>query len=90
MRYTYLPRGVCSRRMDVSLEGGTIREVEITGGCHGNLQAVSRLVRGMDARRAIELLEGIRCGYKDTSCPDQLAKALKEALAREAESPSGN
>lgn len=83
MRYTYLPRGVCSRRMDVDLEGDKILEVEITGGCQGNLQGISRLVQGMEAQKAIELLEGIRCGFKDTSCPDQLAKALKEALARQ-------
>ena len=80
MRHTYLPRGVCSRRMDFELENGTIKSVEITGGCEGNLTGISRLVAGMDAEKAIELLRGIRCGFKETSCPDQLARALEEAL----------
>ena len=80
MRHTYLPRGVCSRRMDVELENGAIKSVEITGGCDGNLKGISRLVAGMDAEKAIELLRGIRCGFKETSCPDQLARALEEAL----------
>ena len=80
MRHTYLPRGVCSRRMDVELENGAIKSVEITGGCEGNLTGISRLVAGMDAEKAIGLLRGIRCGFKETSCPDQLARALEEAL----------
>ena len=80
MRHTYLPRGVCSRRMDVELENGAIKSVEITGGCDGNLKGISRLVAGMDAEKAIELLRGIRCGFKETSCPDQLSRALEEAL----------
>ena len=80
MRYTYLPRGVCSRRMDVDVEDGKIRSVEILGGCDGNLQGITKLVQGMDAQRAIDLLSGIRCGFKETSCPDQLAKALRQAL----------
>ena len=83
MRHTYLPRGVCSRRMDVELENGAIKSVEITGGCDGNLKGISRLVAGMDAEKAIELLRGIRCGFKETSCPDQLARALEEALKKE-------
>ncbi len=80
MRYTYLPRGVCSRRMDVDVEDGKIRSVEILGGCDGNLKGITKLVQGMDAQRAIDLLSGIRCGFKETSCPDQLAKALRQAL----------
>ena len=83
MRYTYLPRGVCSRRMDVELEKGIIKSVEITGGCDGNLKGISRLVEGMDARKAVELLKGIRCGFKETSCPDQLSRALEEALEKQ-------
>ena len=66
--------------MDVELENGAIKSVEITGGCDGNLKGISRLVAGMDAEKAIELLRGIRCGFKETSCPDQLARALEEAL----------
>ena len=80
MRYTYLPRGVCSRRMDVDVEDGKIRSVEMLGGCDGNLKGITKLVQGMDAQRAIDLLSGIRCGFKETSCPDQLAKALRQAL----------
>ena len=77
MQYTYYPQGVCSQRMDVEVEDGKIQKVEVLGGCNGNLQGISRLVVGMDVEEAIRRLEGIRCGGKPTSCPDQLAKALK-------------
>ena len=77
--YTYTPRGVCSRRMTVALEDGVIRDVRIEGGCNGNLQGISRLVTGMKAEDAIARMQGIHCGGKPTSCPDQLAKALKQA-----------
>ena len=78
--YTYTPRGVCSRRMTVALEDGVIRDVRIEGGCNGNLQGISRLVIGMNAEDAIERMQGIRCGGKPSSCPDQLAQALTQAL----------
>ncbi len=78
--YTYTPRGVCSRRMTVALEDGVIRDVRIEGGCNGNLQGISRLVIGMKAEDAIERMQGIRCGGKPSSCPDQLAQALTQAL----------
>ena len=78
--YTYMTKGVCSRRMTVELEDGIIRDVRIEGGCNGNLQGISRLVVGMKATDAIERMQGISCGGKPTSCPDQLAKALTEAL----------
>lgn len=84
MTIQYKTRGVCSRQMNVKLEDGVIQDVDIIGGCHGNLQGISRLVKGMKAEDAIERMEGIRCGYKQTSCPDQLSKALKIALAEEA------
>ena len=77
MTYTYRPRGVCSQRMDLDVEDGKIRSLEVLGGCDGNLQGISRLVVGMDVDEAIRRLEGIRCGFKPTSCPDQLAQALK-------------
>ena len=77
--FTYYPSGVCSQMIEIELDGDVIKDVVFTGGCHGNLQAVSRLVVGMTADQAIERLEGIRCGFKSTSCPDQLAKALKAA-----------
>ena len=83
MTYTYYPRGVCSQRMDLEVEDGVIRRVEVLGGCSGNLQGISRLVVGMKAEEAIRRMEGIRCGGKPTSCPDQLAKALKVCLAGE-------
>ncbi len=77
MTYVYQPRGVCSQRMEVEVEDGRILRVEVLGGCSGNLQGISRLVVGMDVDEAIRRMEGIRCGTKPTSCPDQLAKALK-------------
>lgn len=80
--FVYYPQGVCSQMMEIELDGDTIKEVVITGGCHGNLQAVSKLVQGMKVDEAIEKLEGIRCGFKPTSCPDQLSKALKKATGR--------
>ena len=83
MTYTYTPRGVCSRRMVVELsDSGVIKNVRIDGGCNGNLQGISRLVQGMKAEEAIERMEGISCGGKGTSCPDQLAQALRIALAK--------
>lgn len=81
--YTYTPKGVCSRRMTVELEDGVIRDVRIEGGCNGNLQGISRLVVGMRAEDAIARMRGIQCGGKPTSCPDQLAAALTEALEQE-------
>ena len=87
MTYSYAPRGVCSSRIDLELEGDIIKSVRFTGGCNGNLQGISRLVQGMTAGEAIARLEGIRCGYKPTSCPDQLSRALREALARTPAAP---
>ena len=83
MTYTYTPRGVCSRRMVVELsDSGVIENVRIDGGCNGNLQGISRLVQGMKAEEAIARMEGISCGGKPTSCPDQLAQALRKAMAK--------
>ncbi len=82
MTYTFTPRGVCSRRMTVELEDGVIRAVHVEGGCDGNLQGISRLVVGMSAQDAIDRLKGIRCGFRPTSCPDQLSQALEQALAQ--------
>ena len=80
MEFTYRPRGVCSQLMEIEVEGDKIKHVKVTGGCGGNLQGISRLVEGMDIKEAISRMEGIRCGFKPTSCPDQLAKALKQCL----------
>lgn len=83
MTITYRPKGVCSRLMRVEVEDGIIRQVEVQGGCSGNLQGISRLLVGMPVQQAIERMEGVRCGGKPTSCPDQLAKALRQALLGE-------
>lgn len=77
MTYTYEPKGVCSQLITMEVEDGILQSVSFLGGCHGNLQGISRLVAGMKVEDVIEKLEGIRCGYKNTSCPDQLARALK-------------
>ena len=75
---TYTPVGVCSRKMDIEVDNGIITAVKISGGCAGNTQGVSKLLIGMKVEDAIARLEGIRCGFKSTSCPDQLARALKK------------
>ena len=81
MTYTYIPKGVCSRKMTVELnDDHTIQAVRVEGGCNGNLPGISRLVVGMDAQEAIRRMRGIQCGFKPTSCPDQLATALEQAL----------
>lgn len=77
----YVTKGVCSRAIDIELEGDVIRSVKFTGGCSGNTQGIAALVVGMNAKDAIARLSGIRCGFKPTSCPDQLAHALEKALA---------
>ena len=77
----YKTKGTCSTQIDLEVENGIIKNVAFTGGCNGNLQGVSKLVEGMKAEDAIAKLKGIRCGYKNTSCPDQLATALEQILA---------
>ncbi len=76
----YKPTGVCSQAIKIELDGDIIRSVSFTGGCNGNLQGISALVQGMKATDAIEKLRGIKCGFKSTSCPDQLAKALESMI----------
>lgn len=76
----YQPKGVCSTSIDIELEDGVVKSVAFTGGCNGNLQGISRLVEGMKAEEAISRLKGIRCGFKNTSCPDQLAQALESMI----------
>ena len=75
---SYTPQGVCSRRIDIDLEGDMIVRVKFSGGCAGNTQGVARLLEGLNIDEAIDKLEGIRCGFKSTSCPDQVAQALKQ------------
>lgn len=74
----YKPQGVCSQIIDIEVEDGVIKSVSFTGGCNGNLQGISSLVTGMKTEDAIRKLKGIKCGFKNTSCPDQLACALEE------------
>ena len=78
MQYEYRTKGTCSQTILFEVEDNKVRNVTYIGGCNGNLQGIGRLVEGMDVHEVIERLEGIRCGMKPTSCPDQLAKALKE------------
>ncbi len=78
----YQTKGTCSKEIHVELDGDVIKNVEFVGGCSGNTQGVSKLVQGMKAEEAISRLEGIRCGMRPTSCPDQLSKALRQALGQ--------
>lgn len=82
MKYTYYTSGTCSQQIDFEIEDGKLRNVMFAGGCHGNLQGIARLVEGMDCNEVIAKLEGIRCGFKVTSCPDQLSRAIKEAMKK--------
>ena len=78
--FTFYPEGVCSMMIEIELDGDVIKDVAFTGGCNGNLSGISKLIKGMKAEEVIDKLEGTRCGFKDTSCPDQLSKALRLAL----------
>lgn len=78
----YKTKGTCSTSIDVELKDGVIDSVKFIGGCNGNLQGISALVKGMKPEEAISRLKGIRCGFKPTSCPDQLAHALEEMIAQ--------
>lgn len=80
MKHQYVPHGVCSRLIEVELDGDTIQNVRFVGGCAGNTQGVAALVKGRSVDEVVGLLENIRCGGKDTSCPAQLSKALLEAI----------
>jgi len=81
-QYTYYTHGTCSSRIDFAIDDdGKVQDVQFTGGCHGNLQGISVLVRGMKVDDVVKKLQGIRCGYKNTSCPDQLATALTQAMS---------
>ena len=83
MTYTFQPRGVCSRAMSVEVDDqGVIRDLQVVGGCNGNLAGISSIVEGMDAEEIIDRFDGIRCGFKQASCPDQFAEALREALEK--------
>ncbi len=80
MTYTYKTQGTCSRKITFDLEDGIVKNVNFEGGCNGNLKGISALVEGKEAEDVIKMISGITCGFKSTSCPDQLARALHEAL----------
>ena len=80
MTIDYKTKGTCSSRMLIDVEDGVVKSLQVTGGCNGNLQGLSKLVDGMKVEDVISRLEGIRCGFKPTSCPDQLAQALKQSI----------
>ena len=80
MEYTFIPKGVCARKINFEINDGIVSNVRFSGGCAGNTQGVAALVEGMKAEDVVERLSGIRCGFKRTSCPDKLAQAIKEAL----------
>ena len=79
MQYEYKTKGTCSQRILFEIEDGKLHNVQYIGGCNGNLKGIGSLVEGMEVEQVISRLEGTTCGFKSTSCPDQLAKALKEA-----------
>lgn len=83
MKYTYKTHGTCSRKIEIELDGDIIKEVSFEGGCNGNLKGISSIVKGKTVQEVIDAFEGITCGFKRTSCPDQLACALKEAAKNE-------
>ena len=80
MNIEYKTEGTCSRQINISVEDGVVESVEFIGGCNGNLKGIAQLVKGMKVEDVIEKLENTKCGFKNTSCPDQLAQALKQAL----------
>ena len=80
MQYSYKPHGVCARKISFDIEDNKVKNVQFSGGCSGNTQGLAKLAEGMTTDEIIERLSGIRCGFKGTSCPDQLAKAVAEAI----------
>lgn len=82
MNYTYRTKGTCSQGIQFEIVDNKVHNVQFIGGCSGNTQGVARLIEGMDVNEAISRIDGIHCGPRPTSCPDQLAKALKEAVAK--------
>ncbi len=83
MRHTYITKGTCARQISFDLEGDIVKNIEFVGGCNGNLKAISSLVNGMSVEDIEKKVRGIKCGFKSTSCSDQLALAVREALEKE-------
>ena len=84
MRHSFTPKGVCPNKIEFDLTQGKIHNLVFTAGCNGNLKAIATLVEGMEASKVVHLLSGNTCGYKNTSCADQLARAILQAQAEEA------
>lgn len=80
MTFKHKNKGTCSSLVQFEIESGKLHNVEFTGGCDGNLSGISALLEGMDAKEAVKRLKGLKCGFKSTSCPDQLSRAIEEAL----------
>lgn len=80
MDYVFKPKGICAQQINFSIEDGKMHNVSFVKGCNGNLKAISKLIEGMEAEKVVKILEGNTCGMKNTSCADQLAKAIKENL----------
>lgn len=80
MTFEYRPKGVCSMRIQFDINDSKVSNIRFTGGCNGNLQGIAKLAEGRDVKEVINQIEGIKCGFKSTSCPDQLAQALKQAI----------
>ncbi len=85
MKYSYKTRQTCSSKIDFDIDDGVVTNVKFTGGCNGNLKAIAKLVEGMSAEKIAELLKGNTCGFRSTSCADQLAQAVLEAREKEKE-----
>jgi uncharacterized protein (TIGR03905 family) len=83
MNFNYKTRGTCTREISFEMENGIVKNVSFNGGCNGNLKGIAALVEGKKAEEIIPLIKGIKCGFKPTSCPDQLALALQEALSEQ-------
>lgn len=83
--YSYITKGTCSRQIDIELDGDIVKSVKFHGGCNGNLQGISNIVVGKSIDEIAASFEGIKCGFKSTSCPDQLVKALREAQSADNE-----
>ena len=81
MKYTFKPTGVCAMEISFDIDEGILKNVNFRGGCSGNTQGVARLCEGREAKDVLNMLEGINCGFKGTSCPDQLARALEDAIS---------
>ncbi|MBR6529602.1 MAG: TIGR03905 family TSCPD domain-containing protein [Firmicutes bacterium] len=82
MFYSYTPQKTCSHQIQFEIDNGIVKKVSFAGGCNGNLKGIAALVEGLPAEEVVERLSGITCGFKSTSCPDQLACAIKEAMAK--------